>query len=92
MTVPVVQSVSGWCNARFPVRVTGAVNLREYHCPMLAIELHVLPGRLRIWRQAHEAMDPTCQVGTVPGHGGSIIVWGVFRGTVWDLWCVYQSL
>jgi len=35
-------------------------------------------GRLRIWRQAHEAMDPTCQVGTVQGHGGSILVWGVF--------------
>ncbi|GFX69386.1 HTH_Tnp_Tc3_2 domain-containing protein [Trichonephila clavipes] len=26
-------------------------------------------GKLRIWRQAHEAMDPTCQVGTVQGHG-----------------------
>ncbi|GBM04891.1 hypothetical protein AVEN_252830-1 [Araneus ventricosus] len=32
---------------------------------------------LRIWRQAHEAMDPACQVGTVQGHGGSIMVWGV---------------
>ncbi|GBL82581.1 Transposable element Tc1 transposase [Araneus ventricosus] len=35
-------------------------------------------GRLRIWRQAHEAMDNACQVGTVQGHGGSIMVWGVF--------------
>lgn len=35
-------------------------------------------GRLRIWRQAHEAMDPACQAGTVQGHGGSIMVWGVF--------------
>ncbi|GFW81438.1 uncharacterized protein TNCV_377861 [Trichonephila clavipes] len=47
-------------------------------------------GRLRIWRQAHEAMDPACQVGTVQGNGGSIMVKGVFRGTVYDLWCVYQ--
>ncbi|GBL79984.1 hypothetical protein AVEN_29013-1 [Araneus ventricosus] len=23
-------------------------------------------------------MDPACQVGTVQGHGGSIMVWGVF--------------
>ncbi|GFX15531.1 integrase catalytic domain-containing protein [Trichonephila clavipes] len=35
-------------------------------------------GRLRIWRQAHEAIDPACQVGTVQGYGGSIVVWGVF--------------
>ncbi|GFT31492.1 uncharacterized protein TNCV_608981 [Trichonephila clavipes] len=27
-------------------------------------------GRLRISRQSHEDMDPTCQVGTVQGHGG----------------------
>ncbi|GFY15346.1 transposable element Tcb2 transposase [Trichonephila clavipes] len=35
-------------------------------------------GRLRIWRQAHEAMEPTCQVGTAQGHGSSIMVWGAF--------------
>ncbi|GFU52192.1 transposable element Tc1 transposase [Trichonephila clavipes] len=35
-------------------------------------------GRLRIWRQAHEAIDPACQVGTLQGHGGLIMVWGVF--------------
>ncbi|GFW78459.1 HTH_Tnp_Tc3_2 domain-containing protein [Trichonephila clavipes] len=28
--------------------------------------------------QFHEALDPACQVETVHGHGGSIIVWGVF--------------
>ncbi|GFU38384.1 transposable element Tcb1 transposase [Trichonephila clavipes] len=43
-------------------------------------------GRLRIWHQAHEAVYPTCQVGTVKSHGGSIMVWGVFHGTLWDLW------
>ncbi|GBM24226.1 hypothetical protein AVEN_22564-1 [Araneus ventricosus] len=31
-------------------------------------------GRLGIWCQAHEAMDPACQNGTVQGHGGSIMV------------------
>ncbi|GFW92019.1 transposable element Tcb2 transposase [Trichonephila clavipes] len=35
-------------------------------------------GWLRIWRQAHEAMDPACQVGTLQELGGSIMVWGVF--------------
>ncbi|GBN10646.1 hypothetical protein AVEN_45221-1 [Araneus ventricosus] len=47
-------------------------------------------GRLRIWRQAHEAMDPACQVGIVQGHGGSIMVWGVFSCSFWDLWYLYQ--
>ncbi|GFW06005.1 HTH_Tnp_Tc3_2 domain-containing protein [Trichonephila clavipes] len=32
--------------------------------------------RLKIWRQAHEVMDPASQVGTVQGHGGSIMFWG----------------
>ncbi|GFX27473.1 hypothetical protein TNCV_4995291 [Trichonephila clavipes] len=27
---------------------------------------------------ADDAMDPACQVGTVQGHEGSIMVWGVF--------------
>ncbi|GFV58510.1 HTH_Tnp_Tc3_2 domain-containing protein [Trichonephila clavipes] len=35
-------------------------------------------GRLIIWGQVHEAMDPACQVGTVQGHRGSIMVWDVF--------------
>ncbi|GFU35701.1 hypothetical protein TNCV_1203751 [Trichonephila clavipes] len=35
-------------------------------------------------------MDPAGQVGTVPGYGSSMIVWGVFCGTVWDFWVVYQ--
>ncbi|GFV48188.1 uncharacterized protein TNCV_3554671 [Trichonephila clavipes] len=94
MTVPVVQSANGLYNDCFIECVSRAIDLREYHCSMLAIELHVLPeqenkdwrvedwkrvawsdesrfqllnadGRLRIWRQAHESMDPACQVGTV---------------------------
>ncbi|GFY18212.1 hypothetical protein TNCV_2046181 [Trichonephila clavipes] len=43
--VPVVQSVNGLCNTRFTVWVSGAVDLREYQCSMLAVELHVLPGQ-----------------------------------------------
>ncbi|GFW97848.1 hypothetical protein TNCV_1426111 [Trichonephila clavipes] len=43
-------------------------------CSMLVIMLHILPGRLKLWLQAPEAMDPTCQVGTVQGHGGLIMV------------------
>ncbi|GFU96424.1 HTH_Tnp_Tc3_2 domain-containing protein [Trichonephila clavipes] len=31
-------------------------------------------GRLRISRQAHETMDPACQVETTQGHGCSIMV------------------
>ncbi|GFV15121.1 HTH_Tnp_Tc3_2 domain-containing protein [Trichonephila clavipes] len=35
-------------------------------------------GRLKLWRQAHEAMDPACQIGTVQVHGGSIMVHDLF--------------
>ncbi|GFS73917.1 hypothetical protein TNCV_108201 [Trichonephila clavipes] len=45
MMVPVVQSVSGPCNARFTAWLSGAADLREYHCSMLVIGLHVLPGQ-----------------------------------------------
>ncbi|GFT57041.1 HTH_Tnp_Tc3_2 domain-containing protein [Trichonephila clavipes] len=34
-------------------------------------------GSLRIWRQAHEVMDPACQVGNVQEHGGAIMVWSI---------------
>ncbi|GFX33108.1 uncharacterized protein TNCV_5042761 [Trichonephila clavipes] len=40
--------------------------------------LLIADGRLRIWRQANEAMDPAFYIGTVQGHGGSIVVWGAF--------------
>ncbi|GFU87840.1 hypothetical protein TNCV_963961 [Trichonephila clavipes] len=45
MSVSVVQSVNRLFNARFTVWVSGAVDLREYHCSMLAIGLRVLPGQ-----------------------------------------------
>ena len=35
-------------------------------------------GRVRVWRRPHEAMDPSCQQGTVQAGGGSVMVWGVF--------------
>ncbi|GFS47596.1 hypothetical protein TNCV_3133841 [Trichonephila clavipes] len=44
MTVPVEQSVKGLFIACFTIWVLGAVALREYHCSVLAIGLHVLPG------------------------------------------------
>ncbi|GFV67797.1 transposable element Tc1 transposase [Trichonephila clavipes] len=34
-------------------------------------------GRLRIWHQALEAMNPACPVRTIQGCGDSIIVWGI---------------
>ncbi len=33
-------------------------------------------GRVRIWRKAHESMDPSCLVSTV--HAGGVMVWGIF--------------
>ncbi|GFU34557.1 transposable element Tcb2 transposase [Trichonephila clavipes] len=34
-------------------------------------------GRVRVWRQPYEFMDPTCQQGTVQAVRGSMMVWGV---------------
>ncbi|GFT87999.1 transposable element Tcb2 transposase [Trichonephila clavipes] len=34
-------------------------------------------GRVRVWRQPHESMDPTCQQGTVQDGGGCVMVWSV---------------
>ncbi len=34
-------------------------------------------GRVRIWRKAHESMDPSCLVSTVQADGG-VMVWGIF--------------
>uniref|UniRef100_A0A3B4Z7B4 Transposase Tc1-like domain-containing protein n=1 Tax=Stegastes partitus TaxID=144197 RepID=A0A3B4Z7B4_9TELE len=35
-------------------------------------------GRVRIWRQQHESMDPSCLVSTVQAGGGGVMVWGIF--------------
>ncbi|GFY27938.1 hypothetical protein TNCV_4562921 [Trichonephila clavipes] len=45
MAVQVVQSLKGLCNSRFAEWVSGAIDLREYHCSMLTIGLHVLSGQ-----------------------------------------------
>ncbi|GFX34319.1 transposable element Tc1 transposase [Trichonephila clavipes] len=43
-------------------------------------QLRNADSRLRIWRQAHGAMNPACHVGTVQGHGGSIMhLWDVLE-------------
>ncbi|MBJ5103516.1 transposase [Salmonella enterica subsp. enterica serovar Agona] len=38
-------------------------------------------GRVRVRRKPHEAMDPSCQQGTLQAGGGGILVWGLFRWT-----------
>ncbi|KAG8571489.1 hypothetical protein GDO81_011667 [Engystomops pustulosus] len=35
-------------------------------------------GRVRIWCQQHESMDPSCRVSTVQAGGGGVMVWGIF--------------
>lgn len=40
-------------------------------------QLYRADGRVRVWRQPHESMDPSCQQGTVQAGGGSVMVWGV---------------
>ncbi|GFT22503.1 uncharacterized protein TNCV_3274631 [Trichonephila clavipes] len=40
-------------------------------------QLNRADGRVRVWRQPHESMDPTYQQGTVQAGGGSAMVWGV---------------
>ncbi|GFV37751.1 transposable element Tcb2 transposase [Trichonephila clavipes] len=36
-------------------------------------QLNPAGGRVRVWRQTHESMDPTCQQGTVLAGGGSVM-------------------
>ena len=33
---------------------------------------------VRVWRRPHEAMDPSCQQGTVQAGSGSVMVWGFY--------------
>ncbi|GFX40068.1 HTH_Tnp_Tc3_2 domain-containing protein [Trichonephila clavipes] len=40
-------------------------------------QLNLADGRIRVWRQPHESMDPICQQGTVQADGGSVMIWGV---------------
>ncbi|GFU89669.1 transposable element Tcb2 transposase [Trichonephila clavipes] len=42
-------------------------------------QLNQADGRVRVWRQPHESMGPTCQQGTVQAGGGSVIIWGVCK-------------
>ncbi|GFV64101.1 putative DD41D transposase [Trichonephila clavipes] len=41
------------------------------------IQLNRADGRVRVWRQPQESMDPTCQQGTVQAGGSLMMVWGV---------------
>jgi hypothetical protein len=35
-------------------------------------------GRVRLMRQPHDAMDPSCIAPTVQASGGSVMIWGYF--------------
>jgi len=35
-------------------------------------------GRVRIWCEEHESMDPSCLVSTFQAGGGGVMVWGIF--------------
>ena len=35
-------------------------------------------GRVRVWRQPHKALDPSCVTPTVQASGGSMMIWGCF--------------
>ncbi len=35
-------------------------------------------GRVRIWHEEHESMDPSCLVLKVQAGGGGVMVWGIF--------------
>jgi len=49
-----------------------------------AFSLYRQDGRVRVWRQPHESMDPSCLVRVTQGKGGNVKVWGAFSffGTV----------
>ncbi|GFW34748.1 hypothetical protein TNCV_953761 [Trichonephila clavipes] len=60
-------------------------------CNKSRFRLLTTERRLKIECQVHEVMNTVCQVGNVQGLDGSIMVGGdFFRGTVCDLWCMYQ--
>ncbi len=40
--------------------------------------LRHLEGRVRIWCNEHESMDPCCLVSTVQAGGGGVMLWGIF--------------
>ncbi|GBM96405.1 Transposable element Tcb2 transposase [Araneus ventricosus] len=40
-------------------------------------QLYREDGRVQVWRNPHESMDPTCQQGTVQSGGASVMVWGL---------------
>ena len=46
-------------------------------CDEYGFLLQHLDGRVRIWHQQHESMDPSCLVSTVQA-GGGVMVWGIF--------------
>ncbi|GBL83399.1 hypothetical protein AVEN_110703-1 [Araneus ventricosus] len=63
------------CNAsstNFTLELNKAIELGMSTVPALWTN-----GRVRVWRQPHESIDPTCQQGTVQSNGASVMVWGM---------------
>ncbi len=42
-------------------------------------------GRVRIWPEEHESMDPSCLVSAVQAGGGGVMCRRYFLGTLWAL-------
>ncbi|GBM10961.1 hypothetical protein AVEN_171442-1 [Araneus ventricosus] len=47
-------------------------------------QLYRADGRVRVWRNPHESMNPTYQQRTVQSGGASVMVWGLCSWVKWD--------
>ncbi|GFV68805.1 transposable element Tcb2 transposase [Trichonephila clavipes] len=57
------------------------------------LQLNRADGRVRVWRQPDEPMEPICQKGTVQAGGGSVMVWGMCSwGDMEPLLCLDATL
>ncbi|GFV00191.1 transposable element Tcb2 transposase [Trichonephila clavipes] len=98
MTVPVLQSVSGLCHSRFTVWVSGAIDLREYHCSKLAWARKNRDWSVEDWNQvawSDESRRETENMASRSGsHGFCVPRWNCTR-TWWlnhGLGCFFVPL
>ncbi|GFU84915.1 transposable element Tcb2 transposase [Trichonephila clavipes] len=59
------------------VRYVTAATMAGFQDLKSRFQLNQADGSVRVWRQPHESIEPTCQQGTVHAGGGSVMVWGV---------------
>ncbi len=60
--------------------MTNEVDADSLYCVILIgnlCKLRKKSGGVRIWREEHESMDPSCLVSMVQA-GGGVMVWGIF--------------